>query len=78
MFITGFTASVVRACIMGIISLFAKIIYRRVDILTSLSFSLIAILINNPYSIYDVGLLLSYSGTIRNNIILPKHLYFFV
>lgn len=67
MFLTGFTPSVVRACIMGILSLFAKIFYRKVDILTSISFSLCLILAYNPYSIFDIGLQLSYLGTIRHS-----------
>lgn len=66
MFVTGFTPSVVRACIMGIIALFAKVLYRKSDLITSISFSLILILLKNPYAIYDIGLQLSYLGTIRN------------
>ena len=67
LFITGFTPSVTRACVMGIMMLFSKILFRKNDLLTSISFSLILILINNPFSIYDVGLQLSYAGTLRNN-----------
>lgn len=63
-FITNFSPSVIRACIMGIIVLFAKIVYRKPDILTSISLSLLIILIDNPFAIKDIGLQLSYLGTI--------------
>lgn len=64
MFLTRFSASVVRACIMGIVMLFSKVVYRKLDILNSIALSLIIILINNPYAIGDVGLQLSYFGTL--------------
>lgn len=64
MFITRFSPSVVRACIMGIIMLFSKIIYRKLDVLNSIALSLIILLIYNPFSIKDIGLQLSYLGTI--------------
>lgn len=63
MFITQFSPSVVRACIMCIIILFSKIVYRKQDFLTSISASLLIILINNPFAIKDIGLQLSYLGT---------------
>ena len=62
--ITGFSASVVRACIMGIIFLGAKIFYRKQDISTSVALSLLIVLVINPFSIFDIGLQLSYIGTI--------------
>lgn len=64
MFITQFSPSVVRACIMSIIILFSKLVYRKQDFLTSISASLLIILIDNPFSIKDIGLQLSYLGTI--------------
>lgn len=64
MFITGFTASVVRAAIMGIIMIFAKVIYRKPDTINSIAVSLIIILIFNPFTINDVGIQLSYLGTL--------------
>lgn len=64
MFITNFTASVTRACFMAIIVLGANLLYRKPDIWTSISISLLAILIANPFSINEVGLQLSYLGTI--------------
>lgn len=64
MFITGFSPSVVRASIMGIILIFSKLIYRKNDIWTSISLSLLILLIYNPFLISNVGLQLSYLGTI--------------
>ena len=63
MLITGFSPSIVRAGIMGIMLILSKLIYRKNDFWTSFSFSLLAILIYNPYLITSVGLQLSYFGT---------------
>jgi len=64
MFITRFSSSVVRACIMGIIMLFSNVAHRKLDVLNSIAISLIIILIDNPYAINDIGLQLSYLGTL--------------
>ena len=64
MFITRFSPSVVRACIMGIIMLFSRVVHRKLDILNSIALSLIIILIDNPFAINDIGLQLSYLGTL--------------
>lgn len=64
MFITNFSASVTRAGIMGIIMILSKIFYRKNDIYTALSISLVIILIYNPFLIQSLGLLLSYGGVI--------------
>lgn len=64
MFITGFSPSVVRASLMGIIMLISKLIYRKNDIWTSISLSLLILLVYNPFLILNVGLQLSYLGTI--------------
>lgn len=63
MFITNFTASVIRACLMAIITIVAKIFYKKSDITTSIAFSLLITLIINPFSINEIGLQLSYLGT---------------
>ena len=42
----------------------ASLIHKRVTIISSMSISLLFLLINNPYSILDIGLQLSYGGTI--------------
>lgn len=64
MFITNFTSSVTRACIMAIIVLGSNLFYRKQDIWTTISISLSIILIINPFSINEIGMQLSYLGTI--------------
>ena len=73
MFITNFSPSVVRAGLMGIISILANLTYNKNDIWTSISISLFIILIFNPYLLTTAGVLLSYGGTVgiivfQNNI----------
>lgn len=64
MFITGFSPSIVRATIMNVLIIFSGIVYRKNDVWTSISFSLLLILIYNPFLILNIGLKLSYTGTI--------------
>ena len=64
MALTGFTSSVIRACIMGILVLTASIIHRKSDTINNLGISAFIILLFNPFAITDVGFLLSYGGTI--------------
>ena len=64
MIITGFSPSVVRAVVMGIIAMLGKILYRKNDMWTSIAISLLITLIYNPFLINNLGVLLSYSGTI--------------
>lgn len=64
MFVTNFTVSVTRACFMAILTLVANLLYRKQDFWTSISISLLVILIINPFSINEIGLQLSYLGTI--------------
>lgn len=58
--LTGASAAVVRASLMGILVLLAKIVYRKPDIFSNLATAAILILLNNPFAIYDIGLWLSY------------------
>ena len=64
MFVTRFSPSIVRATIMGILFMMSKIVYRKNDVWTSISLSLLIILVFNPYIIMNIGLQLSYIGTI--------------
>lgn len=64
MFITGFSISVVRACIMGILSCMAFVLYRKSDTLNNISIAMLIILINNPYSIKSISFLLTFGGTL--------------
>lgn len=61
--LTGKTASVVRAGIMGIMVILASMLYRKNDFITTFSISLLIQIIYNPYVIFDIGLILSYFGT---------------
>jgi len=63
MAITGFSPSVVRACIMAGLVLSSKIFYRKSDFWTNMAFALLLTVIVNPFSINDIGLQLSYAGT---------------
>ena len=64
MFITGFALSVVRATVMACLHLASGIFYRKNDIWTSISISLLLIIIYNPFLITSISVLLSYGGTI--------------
>ncbi len=63
-YITGFSPSIVRAAIMAIIILVGQMLRRETDILTSMSFSAILLLIYNPGLLFDVGFQLSYAATL--------------
>ena len=71
-FVTGFSASVVRAVIMGIMILLGKIIMREADIYTSISVSAIILLALNPYTLFDIGFQLSFSATLSLVMFYPK------
>lgn len=62
--LTGNTASVIRAGVMSILLLLSKILQRKYDFWTSLAISTLIQIIYNPYSIFDLGLLLSYGGVL--------------
>ena len=70
-FITNFSVSVIRACIMSIILIISKLFYRKLDIKNAISISFLIILIYNPYSINSVSMQLSYLGTIGVIFIAP-------
>ncbi len=62
-FITNFSVSVIRACIMSIILILSKLLYQKADIKNTIAISILIILIYNPYSIRSVSMQLSYLGT---------------
>lgn len=62
--IIGFHVSAIRAVIMAILMITAKLIYKKNDILTSIFLSLLVLIIFNPFLINNIGLVLSYLGTI--------------
>lgn len=64
MFISGCSASVVRAAIMAIIAIFSEIISRKSNTYASIAVSALIILIYNPFTVYDMGFVLSFLGTL--------------
>lgn len=64
MIITGFSPSVVRAAVMGMIAIGGGILNRKSDLANTIAISLFIILLYNPFLILNVGLQLSYLGTI--------------
>ena len=61
--LTNFTPSVVRAVSMAIISILSKLLHKKDDFLNSIFFSLLIILLYNPYLLQNIGLQLSFLGT---------------
>ena len=61
--ITGFSASVMRAGIMHLIRSTGDLLDRKSDSLTSLGIALLTITVIDPYSFYDVGLMMSAVST---------------
>jgi competence protein ComEC len=62
--ITGFSPSVVRATLMCVLALFANMFYRKSDIWQNLSFSLLVLLMYNPFLIENLSVIFSFIGTI--------------
>lgn len=63
-FIVGFSPSIVRAVVMAIIAIGSEVLYRKRDIGNAIAISLFVILFYNPFLILNIGLQLSYLGTI--------------
>lgn len=63
-FITGFIPSLFRASFMGIMILVSSLLHRKNDLWNTIFFSLLVILLYNPYLITNIGLQLSYLGTV--------------
>lgn len=64
MLLTGQTLSVTRACVMVIYRIVASLHYKKATVLSSITISILILMVCNPYCIFDVGLQLSYGGTI--------------
>lgn len=77
MFITGFSPSVVRASIMTILFLLSKVVYRKNDIWTSISISILILLIYNPFLIKSSSVQFTYVATIGIIIMQKNILNFF-
>lgn len=64
MALTGFTPSVIRAGVMVILTYCGTVIFRRSDSLNSLGISALVLTLFNPYSVGDVGMILSFTATL--------------
>ncbi len=62
--VSGCSLSVIRAGLMAIILIIQNIFLKRENTMFAISLSCLLILIYNPFSICDVGFILSYGGTI--------------
>lgn len=62
--LTGATAPVLRACLMAGYIQISALLYKKPDFLTNLSFSILLLIIVNPYNVYNIGLQLSFAGTV--------------
>ena len=77
-FVSGCSLSVIRAGVMAIIIILYNLIMHREDIIVSISLSCLLILLFNPFSICDVGFILSYGGTIGIVILYKPIKMFFI
>lgn len=72
MAITGFPLSVIRAGIMGILTLIALMIFREADPFNSLGVAITVIIMINPFSALDIGFLMSVLATLGLILISPR------
>lgn len=61
---TGFSPSILRASVMTLVMLFCSAAGTRYDLLNSLSLAATLILLVNPYRLFDVSFLLSFSAVL--------------
>jgi ComEC/Rec2-related protein len=67
----GMSVSVIRAAVMLMIVYGGELFMRRGTTLNSLGFALFAILLFEPYAVFDAGLIMSFSGTFGVGVIAP-------
>ena len=72
MALTGFSASVMRAGLMTILVLCARLVFREADGLNSIGFAVLTMVLIEPYAVWDIGLQLSVSATLGLLVILPS------
>lgn len=63
-FITGFEPSVQRAAVMAVVILIGQLLRRDADVMTSISFAALLLLVVNPYNLFNIGFQLSFAATI--------------
>lgn len=64
MALTGFAFSVVRSGIVVIFAMLAPVFKRASDSLTSIGFAGIVVTVGNPFSVLDIGFMLTFSATV--------------
>ena len=69
--LAGFTASVVRACLMIFIHIAGNHLNRRYDLISSTCVSMIIILAVNPMQIYSAGFQMSFLAVITLGVMIP-------
>ncbi|MBO5478350.1 MAG: ComEC family competence protein [Clostridia bacterium] len=69
--LTNNTPSVRRACIMAGLGIIAILTNQKSDIINNMAISLLITLIQNPFSIFNTGLILSYSATLGIILLMP-------
>ena len=69
--LAGFTASVVRACLMIFIHITGNHLNRRYDLISSTCVSMIIILAINPMQIYSAGFQMSFLAVITLGVMIP-------
>lgn len=69
--LVGATPSVMRACIMSGIFIVGMLVHRKCCIYTNMAISIVVLCIENPYCLWDLGLQLSYVGTLGILIWMP-------
>lgn len=62
--LTGLSPSCIRACLMTIMMIISKIIHRKNNIIISIIFSFSILILFNMYVIYNIGMWLSFFGTL--------------
>lgn len=72
MALTGFSASVMRAGLMGLLCLAGVLVRREADTLNALGFAVLALCAANPFAAADVGLLLSAFATLGMVLVSPR------
>ena len=77
MIMTGLSPSIIRSGVMMIIFIIGEWIYRASDSINSIGVAALILIIENPFSPADVGLMLSFASTI-GIIYLSSPIYFFI
>ena len=75
--VTGFTPSIVRSGIMIGLTYLAPVFFSQSDSLNSLGIAAILLTVFNPYSVGDIGMLLSFSATL-GIILWAKRIYVYI